>query len=466
MRRISLSLLLFAGILPVLSPAQQAQRGRTPAPPTAPPSTTSPAAAPAPQAGREFPIDSILIEGNRILPAAGITAASGLKVGQTGSGPIFDAARDRLLATGYFDTVAYQYKPAANGGYVVTFDVQEIETMYPIRVEGLPATTDEVAAFLKTRDPLFIGKMPGTQAVIRRTTAEIEQLLEGKGHAEKVTGKMIVTAPERFEVQFTPRTGLAVVSEVSFEGNKAISGPDLHNKISEVAFGQPFTENGFRMLLQSQIIPLYEAKGYMKVSFPKITSSPSNDVTGVDVKVSVDEGTEYKLVRVAVAGRSQSESAKILKTAKLPQMTIANFEQVKEAAKRVQESMRHQGYLDARVTTDKKVDDEKKTVEFFLVVDAGEAYTFGALAVNGLGLDGEAAIRKLWSIKPGDAFPDGYPDYFLGKVKEEGLFDNLGATTAQKKINPDTHVVDVTLDFKGAPQKPKKPRDTGGFGPF
>jgi outer membrane protein insertion porin family len=456
MRRISLYLLLFAGLGTALSPAQQG--GRTPAPGATPP------AQPTPQAAREFPIDSITIEGNRILPSAGIALVSGLKVGQTGSGPAFDAARDRLIATGYFDTVAYRYKPATAGGYNVTFEVQEIDAMYPVRVEGLSATADEITAFLKTRDPLFVGRMPGTQQVIRRTAAEIEQYLEGKGHAEKVMGRMVAPTPEHFEVQFMPGRGLAVVSDVAFEGSKVIPAIDLHNKISEVAYGQPFSESGFRALLESQIVPLYEAKGYMKVAFPKLETSPSADVTGIDVKVTVDEGIEYKLTRVAVAGRSQSESAKILRTAKLPTMTVANFDEIREAAKRVQEAMRHQGYLDAKVTTDKKVDDQNQSVEFFLLVDAGDAYKFGTLTVNGLGLDGEAAIRKMWSVKTGDEYPDGYPDYFLGKVKEEGLFDNLGDSTSRKKIDPVTHVVDVTLDFKGAPQKPKKPRDNGGFG--
>ena len=126
--------------------------------------------------------------------------------------------------------------------------------------------------------------------------------------------------------------------------------------------------------------------------------------------------------------------------------------------------MRHQGFLDARVTTDKKMDDVKKTVEFFLVVDAGPEYTFGKLTVNGLGLDGEAAIRKMWVVKPGDPFPEGYGDYFLSKVKEEGLFDNLGETKAKADTNAETHVVDVTLDFKGAPPKEQEPQKPGGFG--
>jgi len=306
--------------------------------------------------------------------------------------------------------------------------------------------------------------MPGTQEVIRRTATEIEEYLETKGHSDKVAGKVIAVAPERFEVDFTPIRGLPAVSAVSFDGSKLIPAVDLHNKLSEVAFGQPFTETGFRALLESQIVPLYEAKGYMRVTFPKITAEPSSDVKGVDVKVIVNEGVEYKLTRVTVAGKSASEAARILKNAKLPQLTIANFDEVIQAAKRVQDSMRHQGFLDARVTTDKKIDDEKKTVEFALVVDAGPAYTFGKLTVAGLGLDGEAAIRKMWSVKTGDPFPVGYPDYFVSKVKEEGLFDNLGETKAKQDSNPDTHVVDVTLDFEGAPPKSKEPRKPVDFG--
>jgi outer membrane protein insertion porin family len=414
-----------------------------------------------PQSARDFPLDSITIEGNRILSNAAIAAASGLKPGQTANSNVFDAARDRLIASGYFDTVAYRYKPAKDGaGYAVTFEVQEIEMLFPIRIDGLPASVDDIVAYLKSKDPLFTGKMPGTQQVIRRTAGEIQQYLESKGQKADVIGKMVSPMPETFVVQFMPQHGLPVVSSVDFEGSKLIPAIDLHNKIAEVAFGQPFTEEGFRGLLQSQIVPLYEAKGYMRVKFPKMTTKPAADVNGIDVTVTIDEGTEYKLSRVAIRGTTAEEGARILKNAKLPHQTIANFSQVIDAAKRVEESLRKQGFLDARVTTDKSIDDAAKTVAFFIVVDAGPAYTFGKLTVNGLGLDGEAAIRKMWGLKPGDKFPQGYGDYFLSKVKEEGIFDNLGATNASQSVQP-THVVDVTLDFKGgAPpqQKAKQPQ--------
>jgi outer membrane protein insertion porin family len=194
------------------------------------------------------------------------------------------------------------------------------------------------------------------------------------------------------------------------------------------------------------------------VAFPKIVTEPSAQVQGIDVKVTVDEGEQYKLGRVIVGGRMASDSARILKTAKLPQMTVANVDQVKEGAVRVRDSLRHQGYLDADVTTDRKLDDTKKTIDFTLLVETGPEYTQGKLTVNGLGLDGEAAIRKMWAVKESDPFPIEYPDFFLARVKEEGLFDNLGDMKARTDVNRESHIVDVTLDFKGTGPKERTPR--------
>ncbi len=439
MARIYLFLLLFAALLP----------GQTPGPRTV---------------VGDFPIDSITIEGSRI-PAAAIIQAAGLKRGEKGNTAIFDAARDRLLKTGYFDSVGYRFKASATGGYDVTFDVQEVTMFYPIRVDALPASTAEVATFLKSKEPLFTGdKMPGTREVLERTAREIEEYLEAHGNSDKVAGRVTAISPEHLMIDFTPPRGLPAVAYVTFEGSKVIDAITLHNKINEVAFGQPFSEDGFRALLESQIAPLYEAKGYMHVTFPKMTSAPSKEVNGVDVKVTINEGVEYKLSRVAVFGRSPEESARILKRAKLPAMTVANFDEVRQAATRVQEEMRHQGFLDAEVTTDKKLDEEKKTVELFLVVTTGPEYTFGKLTVNGLGLDGEDAVRKMWGLKPGDSFSQGYPDRFVKAVKEDGVFDNLGDIRADAEINADTHIVDVTLDFKYGAPKPKNLKP-GIFGP-
>jgi outer membrane translocation and assembly module TamA len=86
-------------------------------------------------------------------------------------------------------------------------------------------------------------------------------------------------------------------------------------------------------------------------------------------------------------------------------------------------------------------------VDLTIHVEPGPQYVFGKLAVQGLDIIGEAAIRRIWGMKPGAPFDAGYPDYFLTRVREDGLFDNLGKTKSAIKLDEQAHTVDVTLVF-------------------
>ncbi|MEP6714411.1 MAG: POTRA domain-containing protein, partial [Terriglobia bacterium] len=444
-RYISFFFLIFASLAAAQKPAPKA---RVSAPPIAPQATDP----------RDFPIDSITVEGNRILTLEGLTAASGLKIGAIGNTAVFDAARDRLLATGYLETVAYRYKSAEKGaGYDITFEIREMQPLYPIRIEALPGSTQEITAWLLAKDPLFTGRIPGTAQVLARTARGIEAFFASKNQPLKVSGKVVSITPERFEALFTPSSGLPNVALVTFEGNKVVRDSTLQNSMAEVAFGQPYTEPNFRLLLDNTVRPLYEKEGYMRVSFSKLATSPSTQVKGLDVKVTVVEGPQFKMGSIGVRGPMAEDSKHILRVAKVPQMGIVNFEELRNAGIRVKNSLRHEGYLDAEVLTDRDINDEKKTVDVFLVPQQGPQYTFGKLEVKGLGLDGVAAIQKMWSVKSGDPFPGEYPDFFLKSVKEQGLFDNLGDSRAENDIDPNTRVVNVTLNFKyDSDRKPKK----------
>jgi outer membrane protein insertion porin family len=416
----------------------------------------------------EFPIDSIMVEGTRILKAENVVAASGLKMGEPANGVAFDAARDRLLKSGYFQNVSYRFKPSGRGGYDLTFEVAEAEPLFPIRLEGLPGATADAVAWLKQHDPLFQGRIPGTQAVLERTSHEIEQFLATRKSSVQVAGKVAVIAAERYEARFMPAAGLPNVAIVTFEGNKAIRDTELSNAIGAVAFGQPFTEESFRLLLDSQIRPLYEAKGYLRVAFPKITAAPSPNVKGVDVHVALTEGEQYKMGDTIIRGPMQNNTKHLLRVAAVPKMTIVDFDKINEAARRMKNGLKQEGYLDVEVTVDRTIDDAKKTVTVYFIPAPGPQYLFGKLDVAGLGLDGEAAIHKLWGVKSGDPFPADYPDYFLSEVKKEGYFENLGDTKADRHVDEDTHVVDVKLTFNTGlpPAKKRKPEDSGPIVPY
>src|SRR5690242_17969256 len=81
---------------------------------TRPPRPVQKKAAPAP-APDQFPIETLTIEGNHFYTREQVLAVAGLKVGQMGSKPVFEAARQRLTDSGAFENVGYEFRPGTGG---------------------------------------------------------------------------------------------------------------------------------------------------------------------------------------------------------------------------------------------------------------------------------------------------------------------------------------------------------------
>ena len=110
---------------------------------------------------------------------------------------------------------------------------------------------------------------------------------------------------------------------------------------------------------------------------------------------------------------------------------------------------------DARMT--RAIDERRKAVDVTFHVTAGSQYTFGKLAIVGLDILSEPHVRKLWALKEGKPYDGDYPDYFLHRIREDGVFDTLGQTRSSTRVDDERRIVDVTLTFGPAPPpKPKK----------
>jgi outer membrane protein insertion porin family len=401
-----------------------------------------------------FPVRAIHIRGNKNLTEAQIVPVTGLTLNQKVGKPELDAAKDKLLATGMFETVGFQFEPGQDGQCcTVNFDVAEITNVFPVQFENIPEPAVDILAFLKSKVPLYEPELPGTTQVIDFYARQIEQFLASRNHAGKVIGSLVQTGKNEYKVTFRSNESLPAVSNVTFTGNKVISSIKLQNTINDVAFGQPYTRDGFRLLLDNQIRPLYDALGMIRVAFLDFTLEPDPRVKGIIVHVTMEEGGVYKLDRVTISGADRE----YVNTARIRTGGIVNFDEIKEGLERVTAQLRKEGYMHVEGDTDRKIDDQAKTVSVNISIDKGERYTFGKLTIQGLDLNGEPAIRKMWGVAEGKPFNALYPQYFLDRVREDGIFDNLGATKFTTDIDEKTHVVDVTLMFgaaaKNQPQK-------------
>ncbi len=401
-----------------------------------------------------FPLQSVRISGNHRIAKEKIVAASGLKIGAPVTKADFDAARTRLLGTGAFESVGYVFKPSAdNKGFDATIEVIEVEQLFPYRFEDLPVDEAAVRAALRKQEPILGDEIPATKEVLDRYTAEVQKAAGGD---VKVAASVSTEIPNQAAIVFRPDTPRARIAEVKFSGNEVLPATQLARTLADAAVGTEYSETRFRQMLEASIRPLYEARGRIRVTFPKIEVSHSMMAEGVVVTTTVSEGPAYSLGSLKFEGMAKQDAGEMQKLANVQANDVANFDDVKAGIDRVLARFASRGYLRAKARLERAIDDGAHKVDLTAIVEAGPQFTMGKLEIAGLDITSEPAIRKMWGLKPGAPFQPDYPDSFLNDIRAQDLFDNLGKTTAQTTIDEKSHVVDVKLTFSAAPSGPQK----------
>ena len=406
------------------------------------------------QAQSAYPLETLRISGNDQFRSERIIAASGLKIGQPVAKVDFDRARDRLLATGAFEKVGYEYKPSAKGtGYDGVFEVVETSPLYRYRFEELPATEATLRDTLRKLEPVFDDRIPATPQVMNRFSQALAQSI---GAGMNVIGDINSDTPGELMVLFRPLGERSNISEVYFKGNKIVDTQDLTRAMSGTAVGMRYSEPLFRQMLDLSIRPLYEEKGRIRVTFPGLEITKSKENQGLVITVTVEEGPSYTLHEVEYRGVDGQKATALARLADLPKDDVANFKLVNDALSKIRKNFREDGYLHVETPVERVIQDVEHTVSLVVNIKTGPRYTMGKLDIKGLDILSEPVIRKMWTMQPGAPYKESYADNLLAYIRSEGIFDNLDRTLAEADVHDDSHTVDVTLTFTVPKRDPKQ----------
>jgi outer membrane protein insertion porin family len=431
-------------ILPLAASLSYAQTNK---PPKASASAESESAPALPPPGAPWPIETLTVEGNHLYKTEQILAVAKLRAGEVAGKADFEAAHDRLAATGAFDNVGYHFAPSPDGkGYDAAFEVIEVPQVFPYRFQDLPAADADLRTLLHQKDPLFGDKIPATKAVLDRYVRWISEFLAAKNYRDAIIGKPTSDATSDLVIVFRPAKARPNIARVKFTHTGDLPPGLLETAIYGVAVGLPYDEAEFRLLLDTQVRPVFEARGMIRAAFTKIATAPSKDVDGVDVSVEVEPGPAYMLEHVAFAG-AEAPNQPFSRLANIKINQTVNFDDVKAGQERIAQSMKRAGYLQATSQVKRDVNDKDHKLSIVINVISGPLYTLGKLTIAGLDIESEPVIRKMWTIGPGKPFNPEYPDHFLDRVKSGGVFDNLKTTRSETKVDDKAHTVDVTLYF-------------------
>ena len=418
---------------------------------------------PASSAKRQAPpgtLRKVVVKGNQLYPAAGIVKQSGLTLGMRVDPAIISNARGKLQATELFNDVSYEYRtsPGAVPAYDVTFQVVENTQVFPMRFERLNMPENTVRSCLEKQVPLYSDRIPGTEGILHRYTAALEECLGHPKGGASVKAVISNDDPQQLTVLFSPETPAPTISQVFVSGNQAVDTGTILRAVNQIAVGVPLSDTRLKMILEGTIRPLYAAKGYAAVSFPKVETEPSKTNLGVIVKVQIQDGPLFRFGSIRFRGNGLDED-EIRSTIPFKTGQAFNGDQIDRFRLDLTHKMRRRGLLDTSITTDVHPDDTKRAVDIIYNVTPGSPYNFQKLDIEGLDVTTEPVIARLWGEKQGHPFNPDYPDFFLKRVQQQGLFDHLADTRSDYTADASTHNVTVHLYFKGGKSQQEKTKE-------
>src|SRR5579875_2934058 len=375
---------------------------------------------------------------------AAVLSASGLKLGQPITPKDLDAACQHLLDSGFFRGASYQYRSKSEPGgltYSVNFDLTDESTLVPVVLDMPNTDPDQLWARFKSADPLLDRQMPDTDGAQRYYQHALEDLLAKSGNPQPLIAKREAELGKgKIVVVFRP-ANLPKLRQIAFEGNHVFDAPTLEKVIHKVAVGDDYSDREFRVVVEANLIPMYEEKGYLKVTFPKIVAVPLG-ANGVLAAVTIQEGRLWKMGDVQLNGDNLPVD-QMLRAGKFRKGEAANWKQILISLDDMRQVLRADGYLSASATPNRVFHEETGDVDLRVDVQRGARFYFGTLEIRGLSAKDVDKAQEMWELRPGAPMDGPYLDEYVRNVF--GVVSAKSNVNREMSIRQPGNLVDVVL---------------------
>ena len=175
-------------------------------------------------AAQQGVIESIVIHGNRRIPAETIRARMFTKAGDVYDQAALERDFNSLWNTGYFDDLRIE-REASTKGWIIHVYVKEKPTIREIKYVGLSSVSQsDVLDKFKERKVGLTQESQYDPTKVKHAEVVIKELLAAHGHQfANVRSEVRPIPPAAVALTFVVKEGPKVkVGKITFEGNKAI----------------------------------------------------------------------------------------------------------------------------------------------------------------------------------------------------------------------------------------------------
>jgi len=368
------------------------------------------------------------------------------------------AAADRLVQSGLFAKVSYDFRTKVEG-LTVTYHVEEAPRV-PAYFDNLPWFSDgELSDAIRKQLPFYNGNLPEAGDVVDQAGEALKDLLASRGLQVTVEHQALANPLGDGTVQEFQIKGAALkIAKIEFSDPALTSSLAVQQHVSEL-LARPYSRMAIDLFLSEHVRPFFLQQGCLRAKLGppevQLTGNPNQKLPEeIPVYIPVAPGVVYHWKEVEWSGNSVLSTFTLASSLGMKPGDAANGMEIEAGWDRVREEYAHRGYLEAKVDPSARYDDQARTVSYAVKVEEGNQYKFGTMVLTGISMAAERHLREAWPIPAGESFDKTKYEEFLTKLEThpEKIFGDLPVHYENVghwvRTDAGMGIADVLLDFK------------------
>lgn len=391
-------------------------------------------------------LNQIEVRGNQRIETSTVLTYAGIETGTPVTAGQVNAAKQRLLSSGLFESV--EVTPA-RGNLII--EVQEFPTINRISIEGNRRLNDDVLEGLITSQPRRVYS-PST--VITDARAITDAYFQAGRLAATVTPKIIQRSQNRVDLVFEVTEAAVIeVERIGFVGNRSYSDRRLRQALSTKQAGifrqlirrDTFIED--RIQFDRQVLTdFYRSRGFIDFQVLSVTPEFSRERDAFFLTFNVQEGQRFKLGEISV-------------TTDVPGLDVAAFERVvrartgqtysptriEDTIARLERESIELGLDFIRADPVIERNNRDLTLDVAFNLTRGPRILVERIDIEGNSTTLDRVIRRQFRVVEGDPFNPREIRDSAERIRSLGFFGNSDVTTREGTA-PDRVIVDVNVE--------------------
>jgi outer membrane protein insertion porin family len=393
----------------------------------------------------------IEFKGNRKIEGSAINQGLKSAVGDLFTDADLSTDIKTIFKLGYFDDVTAEVTTVPEGKTIV-FTVVEKPMITEIRFKGNKALkNDEIEAVMAVRTRQTINPEK-----IKADVEKIKTLFDSKGFYNADIRYAIEKDGERdvkvvFDIVENEKL---FIRNIVFEGNRTFTTKELKNMMATNEWGifHLFTDSGLLkrdQLKQDQgkIHAFYLNNGFInaKVGDPEIT----NDRNGITIRISVSEGKQFRVGKVAITGDElKIPRADLLAKLYITRKDFYDRDAIMKDMDNLTQACNDEGFANADIIPRTEPQEKTQSVDVTYEIAKKKPVYFNRINIAGNTKTRDKVIRRELSVIEGDL-------YSRTKLKNSYMALNrlryFEEIDFQAEKGPDETLTDVNIGIKEKP---------------